>query len=250
MTWRKKAVRIGAMLLAVVMLVMVTDTREVKASQVFTWGSSGEVVRTIQDKLKRWGYYTGAVDGKYGMLTVEAVKYFQRTNKLQVDGIAGKQTLAAMGIFLPASATAAPPATNAPAATPAPAATSPPADASGSRENDVWMLASVINGEGRGESYLGQVAIGAVVMNRVKHASFPNTIAGVIYQPGAFDAVSDGQILLTPTQSCINAARDAMNGWDPVDGAIFYWNPQTATSKWIQTLTVMKTIGNHVFAKN
>ena len=211
--------------------------RSVYASQIYTWGSSGDTVRTIQDKLKRWGYYTGAVDGKYGMLTVEAVKYFQRTNSLVVDGITGRKTLEALGIFQ----------TSAPVqATPAPTA---PPSASG-REGDVWLLACVINGEGRGESYIGQVAIGAVVMNRVKHAAFPNTIAGVIYQPGAFDAVSDGQILLTPTQSCINAARDALNGWDPVDGAVFYWNPKTATSKWVLTLTVTKTVGNHVFAKN
>jgi len=214
----------------------------VQASQIYTWGSSGDTVRTIQDKLKRWGYYTGAVDGKYGMLTVEAVKYFQRTNRLQVDGIVGRQTLEALGIFQ--TTTKQPTAPAAPTPTPA------PPTASSDRESDIWLLACVINGEGRGESYIGQVSIGAVVMNRVRHASFPNTISGVIYQPGAFDAVSDGQILLTPTQSCINAARDAFNGWDPVDGALFYWNPRTATSKWIQTLTITKTVGNHVFAKN
>jgi len=244
--WRKRGIRLLAVWAAVVLLVVWTNPQRAEASQIFTWGSSGEVVRTIQDKLKRWGYYTGSVDGKYGMLTVEAVKYFQRTNGLQVDGITGKQTLTALGIFLPA-------------ASPAPSATAPPgtsgagaagAGTSSNRESDVWLLACVINGEGRGEAYIGQVAIGAVVMNRVKHASFPNTISGVIYQPGAFDAVSDGQILLTPTQSCINAARDALNGWDPVDGAIFYWNPRTATNKWVQTLTVTKTVGNHVFAKN
>ena len=219
-----------------------TTARPVCAAQIYTWGSSGDTVRTIQDKLKRWGYYTGAVDGKYGILTVEAVKYFQRTNNLTVDGITGRQTLEALGIFqTTVKATQLPKSTQTPAPSPPP---------SSDRESDIWLLACIINGEGRGESYIGQVAIGAVVMNRVKHASFPNTIAGVIYQPGAFDAVSDGQILLTPTQSCINAARDALNGWDPVDGAIFYWNPRTATSKWVLTLTVTKTVGNHVFAKN
>ena len=233
-------------LMAAMLMGLFATGEKAQAAQIYTWGSSGTVVRTIQDKLKRWGYYTGTVDGKFGMLTYEAVRYFQRTNGLTVDGIAGKNTLAAMGIFQTA-ATAAPSATGAPSPTAAP---TPPPQTSSERESDVWLLACLINGEGRGESYIGQVSIGAVVMNRVKHAGFPNTISGVIYQPGAFDAVSDGQILLAPTQSCINAARDAMNGWDPVDGAVFYWNPKTATSKWVLTLTVTKTVGNHVFAKS
>jgi len=239
--------RFFAIAMMVVMLTgLFTAGEKVHAAQNYTWGSSGTVVRTIQDKLKRWGYYSGSVDGKFGMLTFEAVKYFQRTNGLKVDGIAGKNTLEAMGIFQTvATVTATPAPTNAPQPTATP---TPPT--SSERESDVWLLACLINGEGRGESYIGQVSIGAVVMNRVKHTGFPNTISGVIYQPGAFDAVSDGQILLAPTQSCINAARDAMNGWDPVDGAVFYWNPVTATSKWVLTLTVTKTVGNHVFAKS
>ena len=232
-------------LIAMMLASLLSFGEKAQASQIYTWGSSGATVRTIQDKLKRWGYYTGSVDGKFGMLTFEAVKYFQRTNNLKVDGIAGKNTLAAMGIYQ----TAAPSATAAPQAA-APTPTPTPSPSSSERESDVWLLACLINGEGRGESYIGQVSIGAVVMNRVKHAGFPNTVSGVIYQPGAFDAVKDGQILLAPTQSCINAARDAMNGWDPVDGAVFYWNPVTATSKWVLTLTVTKTVGNHVFAKS
>ena len=202
------------------------------AATNYSWGSSGDTVRTIQDKLKRWGYYTGAVDGKFGALTFDAVKYFQRKNGLKEDGIAGPKTLEAMGIF---ETTAGP---------------STPVSNPSNHESDVWLLGCVINGEGRGESYLGQVAIGAVVLNRVKHPSFPNTISGVIYQTGAFDAVKDGQINLTPSQSCLNAARDALNGWDPVDGALYYWNPKTATNKWIQTLTITKVIGNHAFAKS
>ncbi len=117
------------------------------------------------------------------------------------------------------------------------------------RENDIWLLACIINGEARGEPYVGQVAVGAVVLNRVESPYFPGTVSGVIYQERAFDAVKDGQVTLTPTNSCINAARDAMNGWDPVDGALYYWNPKTATSRWIKRLTIFKTIENHVFAK-
>ncbi|GHV38969.1 spore cortex-lytic enzyme [Clostridia bacterium] len=230
-----------AMFMAMALIIAVQPAK----AATYTWGSSGEAVKTIQQTLKSWGYYTGEVDGKYGLLTLEAVKYFQRRNGLTEDGVVGPKTLEGLGMpgYTPWPGTVS--------ATKAPSATTPPATntniQASSRENDIWLLACVINGEGRGESYLGQVAIGAVVMNRVKSPLFPDTVYGVIYQPGAFDAVKDGQINLTPTQSCINAARDAMNGWDPVDGALFYWNPKTATSKWVLSLTITKSIENHVF---
>ncbi len=201
-------------------------TRSIAVAKFYSFGSTGDTVRSIQDKLKRWGYYTGTVDGKYGYKTWEAVRHFQKSNNIKVDGIAGESTLRALGIF-EKSKTAS----------------------SAQRQNDVMTLAKIINGEGRGEPYLGQVAIGAVIMNRVRHASFPNSVAAVIYQPGAFDAVSDGQINLTPSDASIKAAQDALNGWDPVDGAIYYWNPKTATSKWILSIPIIKKIGNHVFGK-
>ena len=193
------------------------------------YGSRGEEVRQIQTKLKRWGYYNGNIDGIFGSGTLEAVKWFQRKNGLQVDGIAGKKTLEAMGIFNSSSSSS-----NSSVST---------------SSNDLNLLARVMYGEARGESYTGQVAIGAVVLNRVRHSSFPNTIAGVIYQSGAFDAVSDGQINLTPNSTAKKAAQDALNGWDPTYGAIYYFNPNTATNKWIWSRPMTVTIGNHRFCK-
>lgn len=194
---------------------------------VYTRGSTGSTVKTIQQKLKKWGYYTGTVDGIYGSKTVEAVKYFQRKNKLVVDGKAGPKTLKAMGITEQSSGSATDSYSNA----------------------DVMLLARLIYGEARGESYVGQVAVGAVVMNRIRSSSFPNTMSGVIYQRYAFTAVDDGQINLTPNETAKKAAKDALNGWDPTYGSLYYYNPRTATSAWIFTRPVTVTIGNHVFAK-
>lgn len=193
----------------------------------YSWGSTGETVRTIQDKLKRWGYLNGNVDGIFGYQTYTAVIKFQQKNNLSVDGIVGPKTLESLGIF---------------------ESTNQNSSGSSNYENNVWLLASLINGEARGESYTGQVAVGAVVLNRVRHASFPNTISGVIYQTGQFEAVIDGQINLTPSSSCLNAARDAMNGWDPTNGAIYYWNPKTATNQWMLSLPITVIIGEHAFS--
>lgn len=189
------------------------------------YGSRGSEVTQIQTKLKRWGYYTGSVDGIYGTQTVNAVKYFQKKNGLTVDGIAGPATLKAMGIMTSSSSS------------------------SSSYNSNLNLLARVIYGEARGEPYTGQVAVGAVVMNRVKSSSFPNTISGVVYQSGAFDAVKDGQINLTPNSTARKAAQDALNGWDPSYGAIYYFNPSTATNKWIWSRPMTVTIGKHRFCK-
>lgn len=190
------------------------------------YGSTGNEVTQIQTKLKRWGYYNGAIDGIYGSKTVAAVRYFQSKNGLTVDGIAGPKTLAALGITSSSSS-------------------------GGGRasSSDLNLLAHLIYAEARGEPYSGQVAVGAVVLNRVKNSSFPNSVAGVIYQPGAFDVVSDGQINYAPDNTAINAARDALNGWDPTYGCIYYFNPNTATSKWIWSRPYVITIGNHRFCR-
>jgi len=190
------------------------------------YGSRGQEVRTIQDKLKRWGYYTGNVDGIYGSLTVSAVKRFQQKNGLKVDGIAGTQTLNSMGIMQSSNS-----------------------GSSTNNSSNVNLLARAIYGEARGESYTGQVAVGAVIMNRVRSSKFPNTIAGVIYQSGAFDAVSDGQINLQPDATAKKAAQDALNGWDPSYGALYYFNPNTATNDWIWSRPMTVTIGKHRFCK-
>ena len=189
-------------------------------------GSRGEEVRKIQTKLKNWGYYNGSVDGVYGWQTESAVRSFQKKNGLTVDGIAGTKTLNAMGIYSSSSGGSASASPN---------------------EANIELLARVINGEARGEPYEGQVAVGAVVLNGVDHPSFPNSISGVVYQKGAFTAVDDGQINAEMYASSHRAARDALNGWDPTGGAIYYYNPKTATNKWIRTREVICTIGEHVF---
>lgn len=184
-------------------------------------GDSGETVKTIQQKLKQWGYYDGEIDGIYGSKTVAAVKYFQRKNGLTADGIAGSATLGALGISV----------------------------SSTNQNSQAYLLARVINGEARGEPYTGQVAVGAVILNRVRSSSFPNTISGVVYQKGAFDCMTDGQINAPVSSSCIRAAQDALAGWDPSGGAIYYYNPKTATNQWIRTRQIIASIGKHVFCK-
>lgn len=188
------------------------------------YGSRGDEVAQIQTKLKRWGYYNGSIDGIYGTQTQKAVRYFQSKNGLTVDGIAGKNTLAAMGIN----------SSN---------------NSNSSYSTNLDLLARLVHGEARGEPYTGKVAVAAVVLNRVKSSSFPNTVAGVIYQKGAFDAVSDGQINMSPDSTSRKAAQDALNGWDPSYGAIYYFNPNTATNKWIWSRPMTVTIGNHRFCK-
>ena len=192
------------------------------------YGSRGDEVTQIQTKLKRWGYYTGSIDGIYGTQTQKAVRYFQSKNGLTVDGIAGKNTLAAMGIY-----------------------SSSNSNSNSSYSTNLNLLARLVHGEARGEPYEGQVAVGAVILNRVKSSKFPNTIAGVIYQSGAFTAVSDNQINvpISSNSTVVKAAQDALNGWDPTGGAIYYFNPNTATNKWIWSRPTTVTIGNHRFCK-
>ena len=189
-------------------------------------GSTGGQVRVIQEKLKRWGYYDGAVDGIFGSATAKAVRQFQQKNGLQVDGIVGRETLAALGMTGSGGGTSA---------------------GAAAQDASVTLLARVISAEARGEPYAGQVAVGAVILNRVEHPSFPSTIAGVVYQPGAFTCMVDGQIDQPVSESSVRAAREALNGSDPSGGAIYYFNPSTATSAWIWSRPLIKVIGNHRF---
>ena len=215
-------------LFIVIVLVVLGLSKYNEVEALSKYGSRGNEVSQIQEKLKRWGYYNGSIDGIYGSKTLSAVKAFQRKNGLTVDGIAGQKTLSAMGINSSSSGSNAGNNTN---------------------SNDVNLLARVIYGEARGEPYTGQVAVGAVIMNRVKHNSFPNTLASVIYQSGAFDAVADGQVNLSPDSTAKKAAQDAINGWDPSYGAIYYFNPSTATNKWIWSRPLTVVIGKHRFCK-
>ena len=232
------ALALAAVLAAVTFFTVQTTPRaqqSAAASQavasVLRQGSRGDTVRTVQSKLRRWGYYSGSVDGIYGPATERAVRAFQKKNGLAVDGIVGRATFKTLG--MPASSGSS---------------ASSGGTAGGYTDADTYLLARCIYGEARGESYTGQVAVGAVVLNRVKSPEFPNTIAGVIYQKNAFTAVNDGQINLEPNETALSAARDAMNGWDPTGGCLYYYNPVTATSEWIFSRETVITIGKHVFA--
>ncbi len=187
-------------------------------------GSRGDEVRNIQKKLKQLGYYTGTVDGIYGTGTKSAVIKFQKNCGIAADGIAGPKTLLYLGLD-----------------------SSSASSNSTYSSNDVYLLAKVIAGEARGESYTGQVAVGAVILNRVKHPSFPNTISGVIYQKGAFDCVTDSNWKVEPSSTAKKAAQAAINGWDPSGGAIYYYNPAKTSNKWMLSRTVITVIGSHRF---
>lgn len=219
------------LLIAFVGAMFVTFPKISFSATVIKYGSQGDTVSLIQRRLKTWGYYSGNVDGYFGTQTENAVKEFQRKNGVKVDGIVGTQTAALIGINLNGSNSTS------------------GSSSSSSSSNDLYLLAKVVYGEARGEPYTGQVAVAAVVLNRVASPDFPNTVSGVVYQPWAFTCVNDGQINLSPDDTAIKAARDALNGWDPSYGALYYYNPKTATNQWIRQLKIHVTIGNHVFAK-
>lgn len=195
------------------------------AEIVLEVGSSGANVTKVQNRLIQYGYMTGTADGKYGEKTRDAVILFQKRNGLSVDGHVGKETAAALGVTLTSSTSTT------------------------IVSADQKLLAKLVYAEARGESYKGQVAVAAVVLNRVSSSSFPNTISGVIYQSGAFSCVSNGSINNTPNDSAIRAALDAMNGWDPTNGCLYYYNPNKTSDSWIRTRTVVTVIGNHYFAR-
>ncbi len=234
---QSKKVKIAAIALAAVVLLTLiaalATTFYADAATVKV-GSRGTVVKTIQTKLKRWGYYSGSVDGIFGAKTKTAVQSFQRKNGLTADGIVGNATAKAMGVTLSGTSNSTSNSNNG-------------TTASGISNSDLYLLSCCIYGEARGESYTGKVAVAAVILNRVKSSSFPNSISGVIYQSGAFTCVSDGQINLGTNDECTRAAQDALNGWDPSGGALYYFNPATATSKWIWSRPQLITIGKHIF---
>ena len=218
---RKKLILALAVIFAVNIFIIALAQRA--SAELYKKGSGGAVVSEIQTRLKNWGYYNGDVDGVYGSQTEKAVRWFQQKNGLNVDGQVGDQTLAALGMSVSGES------------------------GGGSSSGSLDLLARLISAEARGEPYEGQVAVGAVVLNRVEHPSFPNSIAEVIYQPGAFSCLDDGQFDEPVAESAYRAARDAMNGWDPTYGAIYYFNPVTATSKWIWSRPLIVNIGKHRF---
>ena len=219
----KRRKLIGALALVFLLNIALISLAQYAQAVTYRQGSTGEQVRIIQSKLKNCGSYDGTVDGIFGSRTAEAVKYFQRKNGLTADGIVGPATLRALGMSTGGGS------------------------GSSSQSASLDLLARVISAEARGEPYSGQVAVGAVILNRVEHPSFPNTIAGVVYQPGAFTCMVDGQFNEPVAESAVRAAQEALNGADPSGGAIYYFNPNTATSAWIWSRPLIKVIGNHRF---
>ena len=212
-------------LLFMLNICLIIYAQSAKAATI-PYGSKGETVRLIQEKLTRWDYFDGTIDGIYGQQTAAAVRKFQKKNNLDIDGVAGPATLRALGISTSGTS----------------GGSSNPTVAA-----DVALLAKVISAEARGEPYSGQVAVGAVILNRITHPAFPSTLAGVVYQPGAFSCMDDGQIDQPVAESAVRAAQQAINGSDPSGGAIYYFNPVTATSSWIWSRPLIKVIGNHRF---
>ena len=224
-TERKKLVLALVVIFAVNILIIALAQNA--SADLYKKGASGQTVREIQTRLKNWGYYTGTVDGIYGSGTEEAIKKFQKKNGLAVDGQTGDKTLAALGI--------------------SPTGDGGGVSSEGGNSGDLDLLARLISAEARGEPYIGQVAVGAVVLNRIDHPSFPNTMAGVIYQKDAFTCINDGQFNEPVAESAYRAAKEAMDGYDPSYGAIYYFNPVTATSKWIWSRPLIVEIGKHRF---
>ena len=221
---------ITAMIVSILAVSLIFGVGEIAEASSLANGSRGEVVEKLQKSLQNEGFYNGSIDGVYGDGTIKAVKSFQKAKGITADGIAGAKTLKLLGID------------------PKEVNSENGAGTGSYTESDVYLLAKAIYAEARGEEYIGKVAVGAVVLNRVKSAEFPNTISGVVYQPWAFTAVFDGQIGLEPDEECMRAARDAINGWDPTYGCIYYYNPATATSSWIYDTKKVVQIGKHVFA--
>ena len=224
---RKKLILALAVIFAV--NIFIIALAQYASADLYKKGSSGAAVTEIQTRLKNWGYYDGPVDGVYGSKTESAVKFFQRKNGLSADGQVGDQTLAALGI------------------TPGSFGGSSGGSGYGNQSGDLNLLARLISAEARGEPYEGQVAVGAVVLNRIKHPSFPNSLSEVIYQPWAFTCINDGQFDQPVAESAYRAAQDALNGWDPTGGCLYYYNPKTASDKWIFSRTVQTVIGNYSF---
>ena len=230
-----KKVRSRLILLSFIIVILMVCSvfiyNSISARDLLYWGSRNSDVRLVQRKLQQWGYYDGRITGIYGNETFAAVRDFQRRNGLRVDGVVGPETWAALGYDMSPEPTRQTVTTNI------------------NRNDEVEMMARLISAEARGEPYEGQVAVGAVLLNRVNSPRFPNTLSGVIYQPLAFEAVADGQFYSAPTQESRRAARAALNGWDPTYGAEFFWNPAKPVNPWVWTRQTVRTIGNHVFAR-
>lgn len=193
-------------------------------------GSKGPEVIELQKKLAQLGHVVGTIDGKFGSKTEAAVRRFQKERGLRVDGLAGTQTIKELQLLTGQS-------------------TNSTGKSVGNKNVDTNLLARCVSAEARGEPYVGQVAVAAVILNRIPDPAFPKTIADIVYQPRAFSSVDDGQINLPPSASAIRAAQEAINGSDPTGGAVFFFNPAKTKNKYIWSRPQIKQIGNHIFAK-
>ena len=235
--WRRALSRAFLALVAVCVLAAAAGVKSADAAALKR-GMRGDDVITLQKKLKNWGYLSGAVDGIFGAKTEEAVQYFQRKNGLTPDGVVGAATAKALGMTLSGGSSGG-----------SSSGGSSGGSSASSGSTETQLLARCVFGESRGEPYKGQVAVAAVILNRVRSSSFPNSVAGVIYQPGAYSVVGDGQINLSPNDSAVKAAKDALNGYDPTNGCLYYYNPAKTSNAWIRSRPIIARIGEHVFCK-
>lgn len=227
---RLKKFVVFAVILSVLFGIFIYSHSISAQTPTLNWGSSGPDVSNVQSKLSDWGYYNGPIDGVFGADTADAVKRFQSNNGLGADGVVGPATWAALGFDVRGAATYQP-------------------SRGVSARDDVTLLARVIMGEAANEPYLGKVAVGATILNRISSGKFPTTLAGVIYEPNAFESITNGIANQMPSDEALKAAQDAINGWDPTQGALFFWNPYKPVSSWIWSRPIITQIGDHVFAK-
>lgn len=231
--WSKYCIFVGTIVIFFVLAAVFYQPELEAAQPTLRWGSRGTSVTVLQRKLSAWGYYKGRVDGVYGSDTYRAVLNFQSKNRLRVDGVVGRETWGALGYQWSGSG--------------GQGAVQTTAARGVSRSNDVELIARLVHAEARAEPYEGQVAVAAVLLNRVESPKFPNTVSGVIYQPGAFESVANGQFNIPPTADNRRAAQSAINGWDPTHGSLFFWNPSKPVSRWIWSRRIVRRIGDHVF---
>lgn len=236
-------ITITALVILSSIMMLIPDASLSFSNQTLVVGSRGDDVYELQGRMKFLGYYGGRIDGQFGWQTYNAVRNFQYQFGINIDGIVGPQT---KNKLVQATINWNPTGTSGGSGS---AVMSSPSVRQFS-SNDKNLLARAVYSEARGEPYNGQVAVAAVILNRLRSQTFPNTISGVIFEPRAFTAVDDGQFWgLTPIKESYNAVNDAVNGWDPSLGATYYFNPVTATSAWIWSRPQIKKIGKHIFCR-
>lgn len=244
MKMKKSFFLLGSLVLAVAIVGTTPIPANAFSKNTIEVGASGSDVREMQGRLKFIGFYTGAIDGEFGWRSYWALRNFQYEFGMKIDGILGPKTKLMLYNATKNWSPGAPETPSAPATTPP--TTKKAANVS---SNDLKLMANAVYGESRGEPYIGQVAVAAVILNRTRNPAFPNTPSAVIFEPRAFTAVADGQIYLTPNETAKKAVNDALKGWDPTGGAIYYFNPDTATSAWIWSRPQIKKIGKHIFCR-